>query len=41
MVNDPKIILAKDRVVEGEQPWHVIGAVASALLLIPLNGTYI
>ena len=32
--NDPKIILAKDRVVEGEQRWHAIGAVASALLLV-------
>jgi uncharacterized protein len=32
--NDPKIILAKDPVVEGEQRWHAIGAVESALLLV-------
>ena len=32
--NDPKIVLAKDRIVEGEQRWHAIGAVAGALLLV-------
>jgi len=32
--NDPKIVLAKDRIVEGEQRWHAIGAVSGALLLV-------
>lgn len=32
--DDPKIVLAKDRIVEGEQRWHAIGAVAGALLLV-------
>jgi uncharacterized protein len=32
--NDPKIVLAKDRIVEGEQRWHAIGAVSEALLLV-------
>ena len=32
--NDPKIILVEDRVVEGEQRWHAIGAVSGALLLV-------
>ena len=32
--NDPKIILVEDRVVEGEQRWHAIGAVSAALLLV-------
>ena len=32
--NDPKIILLEDRVVEGEQRWHAIGAVSAALLLV-------
>jgi hypothetical protein len=32
--NDPKIILVEDRVVEGEQRWHAIGAVSEALLLV-------
>ncbi len=32
--NDPKIVLAKDRIVEGEQRWHAIGAVAGTLLLV-------
>ncbi len=32
--NDPKIILAKDRILEGEQRWHAIGAVEGALLLV-------
>jgi uncharacterized DUF497 family protein len=31
--NDPKIALAKDCIVEGEQRWHAIGAVSGALLL--------
>ena len=32
--SDPKIVLAKDLNVEGEQRWHAIGAVAGALLLV-------
>ncbi len=32
--NDPKMILAKDRIVEGEQRWHAIGEVSGALLLV-------
>ena len=32
--NDAKVVLAKDRIVEGEQRWHAIGAVSEALLLV-------
>jgi uncharacterized DUF497 family protein len=32
--NDPKIVLAKDRTVEGEQRWHAIGEVSGALPLV-------
>ncbi len=32
--NDSKIILVEDRIVEGEQRWHAIGAVSEALLLV-------
>jgi uncharacterized protein len=32
--NDPKVVLAKDRVLEGEQRWHAIGSVSGAVLLI-------
>lgn len=32
--NDPQIILAKERIVEGEERWHVIGAVAGAVILV-------
>lgn len=32
--NDPKIVLAKERIVEGEQRWHAIGAVSRAVLLV-------
>lgn len=32
--NDPKAVLAKDRIVEGEQRWHAIGEVSGALLLV-------
>ena len=32
--NDPQIILARDRIVEGEQRWHAMGAVSGALLLV-------
>jgi hypothetical protein len=32
--NDAKIVLAKDRIVDGEQRWHAMGAVSEALLLV-------
>jgi uncharacterized protein len=32
--NDPKVVLAKDRIVEGEQRWHAIGSVSGAVLLV-------
>ena len=32
--NDANIVLAKDRIVEGEQRWHAIGAVSEAVLLV-------
>ena len=32
--DDPNLILMRDRVIEGEQRWHAIGAVSSALLLV-------
>ncbi len=32
--NDPSIVLIEDRIVEGEQRWHAIGAVSAALLLV-------
>ena len=32
--NDAQIVLAKDRIVEGEQRWHAIGAVSEALLFV-------
>jgi uncharacterized DUF497 family protein len=31
---DPNLVLRKDRVVEGEQRWHAIGAVRKAVLLV-------
>ena len=31
---DPNLMLRKDRVVDGEQRWHGIGAVRKALLLV-------
>lgn len=31
---DPSLILRKDRVVDGEQRWHGIGAVRKAVLLV-------
>ena len=31
---DPFMMLRKDRVVEGEQRWHAIGAVHQAVLLV-------
>ena len=36
--NDPNLILAKDRVVEGEQRWHAIGTVCGAVLLVVHTG---
>jgi len=32
--NDPSVVLIRDRIVEGEQRWHAIGAVSAALLLV-------
>ena len=31
---DPNLILRKERVVDGEQRWHAIGAVRKAVLLV-------
>lgn len=31
--NDPHVILIEDRVVEGEERWHAIGAVSTAVLV--------
>jgi uncharacterized protein len=31
---DPRLMLRKDRVVDGEQRWHGIGAVRKAVLLV-------
>lgn len=43
--DDPNVILKRDRVLEGEERWHAIGAVRAALLLVvhvyredPVNG---
>lgn len=33
-VADPNLVLLKDRVVDGEQRWHAIGAVWKAVLLV-------
>ena len=32
--NDAKLVLAEGRIVDGEQRWHAIGAVAEALLFV-------
>jgi uncharacterized DUF497 family protein len=32
--DDPHVIFRKDRIVEGEQGWHAIGAVQRAVLLV-------
>ena len=32
--NDASLVLIEDRIVEGEQRWHAIGAVSAALLLV-------
>jgi len=31
---DPLLLLTKDRIVDGEQRWHAIGAVEAAILLV-------
>ena len=31
---DPSLVLRKDRVIDGEQRWHAIGAVRTAVLLV-------
>jgi uncharacterized protein len=31
---DPSLMLRKDRVIDGEQRWHAIGAVRQAVLLV-------
>jgi uncharacterized DUF497 family protein len=32
--DDPQVIFCKDRLVDGEQRWHAIGAVEGAVLLV-------
>lgn len=32
--DDPDMLLLKDRVVDGEQRWHALGAVLAAVLLV-------
>jgi len=32
--DDPKVVLLRDRIVDGEERWHAIGAVSAALLLV-------
>jgi len=32
--NDPYLMLRKDRVVDGEQRWHAVGAIEAAVLLV-------
>ena len=32
--DDPNLLLRQDRIVEGEQRWHAIGAVSKALLQV-------
>jgi uncharacterized protein len=32
--DDPNVILMYDRLTDGEQRWHAIGAVSAALLLV-------
>ncbi len=32
--DDPNVVLLHDRVIDGEQRWHAIGAVSEALLLV-------
>jgi uncharacterized DUF497 family protein len=32
--DDPSVVVIEDRVIEGQQRWHAIGAVSAALLLV-------
>jgi uncharacterized protein len=32
--DDPGVVVMRDRVVEGEERWHAVGAVSAALLLV-------
>jgi hypothetical protein len=32
--DDPHVILRKDRIVDGDERWHAIGAAAEAVLLV-------
>lgn len=32
--DDPNVLITRDRIVEGEQRWHAIGAVSAALLMV-------
>ena len=32
--DDPNVMLMADRIIDGEQRWHAIGAVSAALLLV-------
>jgi uncharacterized protein len=32
--DDPNVVLMQDRIIDGEQRWHAIGAVSTALLLV-------
>ena len=34
MFADPNLMIRKDRVIDGEQRWHGIGAVRKAVLLV-------
>ena len=32
--DDPNVVLMHDRLIDGEQRWHAIGAVSAALLMV-------
>ncbi|MGD0226914.1 MAG: BrnT family toxin [Terriglobia bacterium] len=32
--SDERLVLIEDRIVEGEERWHAIGAVSAALILV-------
>ena len=32
--DDPHVVLMRDRIIDGEQRWHAIGAVSAALLVV-------
>ena len=34
VLDDPSVVFRKDRIAEGEQRWHAIGAVQKAVLLV-------